>query len=93
LTLRFVALNIAAGHDLLAVSGMADFRLYVLGSDGRILRPIEMIAEDDDEAIALARDHLNGEPGELWNLSRMVRSFRPGERRLPRQSDPDATAA
>ena len=72
---------------------MADFRLYVLGSDGRILRPIEMVAEDDDEAIALARDHLNGEPGELWNLSRMVRSFRPGERRLPRQSDPDATAA
>jgi hypothetical protein len=75
---------------------MADNRLYILAQDGRILRPVEFVAEDDEEAIALARNHLGWAPGELWSLSRKVKSFRPGERRLSSRSGrpgPDATAA
>jgi hypothetical protein len=61
---------------------MADYRLYILSADNHIRRAIEISAEDDAEAIDLARDHLDGEAAELWNLGRKVRLFQ-GEGRSP----------
>jgi hypothetical protein len=55
---------------------MADYRLYILDANDHIGRAIELAAEDDSEAIALARDRLDGEAAELWNLGRKVRRFR-----------------
>jgi len=74
---------------------MADYRLYILGPDGHIRRAIEIVADDDAEAISFARDSLTGETGELWNLGRMVGTFRPEQPRARRSSDssgPDASA-
>ena len=54
---------------------MADYRLYLLDEIGHIQRAIEIRAEDDSEAIGVARNSLNGESGELWSLDRKVSSF------------------
>ena len=55
---------------------MAYYRLYLLDAKGHIRRPVEITADSDDEAVTIARDQLDGQAGQLWNLDRKVMDFR-----------------
>lgn len=59
------------------VTGMADYRIYFLDPEGRIVRALELQRETDAEAVreASSLDHLHGM--ELWQLDRHVRTFSP----------------
>jgi hypothetical protein len=51
---------------------MADYRVYVIGSDGRFYRSVLLDCIDDAEAMEQARKQLDGHDIELWQLDRKV---------------------
>jgi hypothetical protein len=51
---------------------MAEYRLYSLGRDGHINQGSDIAAEDDEEAIALARLGLERADVEIWRGTRKV---------------------
>ena len=51
---------------------MRGYRLYLITSDNRIERPIDMVCDDDAEALKLADEHREGRPAELWERARIV---------------------
>ena len=56
------------------VSGrtLFEYRAYAVGSDGRFLRCDEMICRDDREAVAKAKQLINGSDIEVWNHNRFI---------------------
>ncbi len=54
---------------------MTDYRVYVLGDDGHIVRAIELDCQDDSAATEAAKQHLNGRDIELWQRERCVARF------------------
>jgi hypothetical protein len=55
---------------------MAEYRLYLLDGRGRIMRAIEFSCEDDETALQEADRRRSGQPAELWQLGRFVRSLK-----------------
>ncbi len=55
---------------------MAEYRLYLLDRGGRIMRAVAFTCEDDEAAVQMAESHCAGQPAELWQLGRFVRSLR-----------------
>jgi hypothetical protein len=51
---------------------MGDYRAYFIGGDGRIVKRHDFVAKDDDAAIELARQYLDGLDIELWTNQRKV---------------------
>jgi hypothetical protein len=51
---------------------MGDYRAYCIGQDGRVVRRHDFVAKDDDDAIELARQYLDGLDIELWTGRRKV---------------------
>lgn len=51
---------------------MAEYRLYSLGRDGRFMKTHDIVAENDDEAIAKARSLQLQDKCELWERDRLV---------------------
>ena len=51
---------------------MVDYRVYVIGSDGRFYRSLLLDCIDDDEAVEQAKKQLDGHDIELWQLDRKV---------------------
>lgn len=56
---------------------MAEYRVYVLGTDGHFIRSIEFLCPDDDRAKQCAKKLVVGQDIELWQ----------GERRIERLSN------
>jgi len=56
---------------------MADYRLYLIGPNGRISRAIELDCRDDAHAFEVVREHHLGVRGELWQQARMVGEIEP----------------
>ncbi len=57
---------------------MLGYRLFLMGRDGHIARPVEFECENDEEAVRLAEDHASEFPMELWERARVVKKF-PGQ--------------
>jgi hypothetical protein len=51
---------------------MADYRLYLLNSEGHITRATDLSAETDAEALVRARAMAKDRPIELWEGARCV---------------------
>ncbi len=57
---------------------MADYRLYVLDSNGHIQSAVELVYESDQEALEAAKAHVCRHGAELWRRDRRIGCF-PGE--------------
>jgi hypothetical protein len=51
---------------------MADYRLYVIGSDGHFIRVVDLRCADDKTAIEAARQFIGDHALELWQQDRLV---------------------
>lgn len=51
---------------------MAEYRVYVIGLDGRFYRSVPIDCADDAEATEQAKRLLDGHDIELWQLDRKV---------------------
>lgn len=54
---------------------MPGYRLYYIGSTGRIEAAREFAVTDDRAAISAAEQNADGRSMELWQLARVVRKF------------------
>jgi hypothetical protein len=54
---------------------MPDYRAYFIGPDGRIQGRIELICIDEDDAMAHAKQLVDGHDVELWQLGRKIATF------------------
>jgi hypothetical protein len=52
---------------------MADYRVYLVGRDGRTISQTASICADDAEAIKQAQHFIGGDAIELWNGDRLVK--------------------
>jgi hypothetical protein len=62
---------------------ISDYRAYIIGSDGRIQKSMELDCADDAEAIEKAKQFVDGQDIELWQRERRVARF---EHKLKTQS-------
>lgn len=51
---------------------MPDYRAYIMGHDGHILRPVELQCENDEAAKEQAQQLVDGHDVELWSGDRFV---------------------
>ncbi len=54
---------------------MAEYRAYVVGSDGHFRASVELICADDPEAKEKAKQLAEGYDVELWQLDRKIATF------------------
>jgi hypothetical protein len=55
---------------------MHDYRLYTCGGDGELIGPgIQIRADDDEAAIQVAKNYINGLAAELCDGVRIVQRF------------------
>ena len=54
---------------------MADYRVYVIGTDGHIARSILLDCKDDSAAIESTKQLVDGLDVELWQRDRMIARF------------------
>lgn len=55
---------------------MVDYRAYILASDGRIMKPVELDCPDDDAAKEAAKQLIDGHDVELWQGARKLQTFK-----------------
>jgi hypothetical protein len=52
---------------------MQEYRIFVIGRNGRITGPATILeCPDDQAAVDQAQQHLNGRAVEVWNGARMI---------------------
>ena len=71
---NFISRRIA---PLVMVTGMADYRLYLLDPEGHVARSIELQRETDAEALREVSSLAYTYGMELWQLDRRVCTFKP----------------
>jgi len=54
---------------------MSDYRVYILGSDDRIVKAIHLQCTDDKTAIESAKQYIDGRGIELWQRDRRIARF------------------
>lgn len=54
---------------------MAEYRAYIIETDGRFMRAIELVRPDDEKAIEYARQLMDGHDVELWQGDRRIDRF------------------
>lgn len=54
---------------------MEGYRAYILGFDGHVRNRVDLICDDEAEAIRLAKQLVDGHDVELWQLGRLVGMF------------------
>ena len=64
---------------------MQGYRAFVIGVDGHIENCVEILCDDDSEAIRLAKKLVDQRDIELWQRARRIETFRyvPGSAELP----------
>jgi hypothetical protein len=55
---------------------MAGYRAYIIGTDGRFLRAIELACPDDETAKEYAKQLVDGHDIELWQGDRKIEAFK-----------------
>jgi hypothetical protein len=61
---------------------MQDYRAYIMGPDGHVQNRVKLRCSDDVEAIRLAKQLVDADDVELWQLDRHVETFRHTSERL-----------
>ena len=56
---------------------MHAYRAYIIGSDGHIVRRIDLHCENDDDAKERAKQLVDGHAIELWDGPRKITKFEP----------------
>jgi len=56
-----------------------EYRAYIIGPDGHIERRIDLVCADDDAAKERAKALVDGHAIELWQETRKVAQFDPGQ--------------
>jgi hypothetical protein len=51
---------------------MSDYRAYILDHDGHIHSAKPLVCDDDDAAIAAAKQLVDGHDVELWQVARKI---------------------
>jgi hypothetical protein len=51
---------------------MAEYRAYLIGSDGHFYDAVPLVCETDDEAIEKAKQLVDGHDVEVWQLDRKI---------------------
>jgi hypothetical protein len=54
---------------------MAEYRAYIIGTDGHFLRAVEILCPDDDAAKEYAKQLVDGHDIELWQGERQIAKF------------------
>jgi hypothetical protein len=54
---------------------MAYYRAYLIGRDGRFMKAVDLICDDDDGAKKCARAMVDGHDVELWQHNRRIEKF------------------
>jgi hypothetical protein len=60
---------------VLKLNAMAEYRAYIVGMDGRIVRAVDLICPDDDTAKEYAKNLVDGHDVELWQNHRKIAKF------------------
>jgi hypothetical protein len=55
---------------------MADYRAYILASDGRIANAVQLTCPDDEAAKEAAKQLVDGHDVELWQMGRKIETFK-----------------
>ncbi len=55
---------------------MQEYRVYIMGSDGHVQERVDLLCNDDGEAIEQAKQLVDGHDVELWQLGRQIRTFK-----------------
>lgn len=55
---------------------MEGYRVYILGADGHVENRVDLMCENEAEAIRLAKQLVDGHDVELWQLGRRVETFK-----------------
>jgi hypothetical protein len=55
---------------------MADYRAYILASDRRIAKAVELTCPDDEAAKEAAKQLVDGHDVELWQMGRKIETFK-----------------
>ena len=55
---------------------MAEYRAYLLKSDGHILRRFDLVCDDDDDAKVRAKQLVDGHDVELWQRGQKIATFK-----------------
>jgi len=54
---------------------MADYRIYLMDTDGHIFKSVELISANDEQPMEHAQRLAVGHDVELWQLERQVAKF------------------
>jgi hypothetical protein len=54
---------------------MSDYRVYIIGPDGHVIDRVDLLCDNEAEA-RLAKQLVAGRDVELWQLDRMIETFR-----------------
>jgi hypothetical protein len=58
---------------------MQEYRAFILGPDGRVQGSVDLLCENEGEAIKAAKQLIDGHDVELWQRDRKIERFnRPG---------------
>jgi hypothetical protein len=60
----------------LGLAEMNEYRAYIIGPDGRVLRRIDLFCVDDEAAKKQARQLIDGHDVELWQFDRRIAEFK-----------------
>jgi hypothetical protein len=60
----------------LGLAEVTEYRAYIIGPDGHILRRIDLFCVDDDAAKKQAKQLVDGHDVELWQLDRQIAEFK-----------------
>ena len=56
---------------------MSEYRVYIIATDGRLLRSVELLCPDDEKAEEYAKQLVDGHAIELWQGTRKLARFDP----------------
>lgn len=77
---------------MLARRQVANFRAYIIGTDGHVSRRVDLPADTEPEARAMARQLVDGHAVELWELAKRIERFEPEQNAQPAVTEPSARA-
>ena len=71
---------------------LVDYRLYLFGGTGHIIRAIELMCTDDAHAARAVIELRPAHPSELWRRAQMIQAFQPFPPETARQIADDLQA-
>jgi hypothetical protein len=58
---------------------MQDYRAFILGPDDRVMAAVDLLCENEGEAIKAAKRLVDGHDIELWQRDRKIERFNRGD--------------